>query len=239
MDDLDRSSRRQLPIRGETRRLNRNVVGISGDLEIPLRDCLENRGNLRERLLARRFDVDPSRIEKHVVRELQHHATVPKDHLELTRIDHLVELQRQLAKERRSLLGSGLRFAQLLEARFCVVQRARQRAFFSEERVGIFSESRELVAQLLILRGRIVELRLQIVVGRHRIGKCTITLGGVSLSVLDARVQLVDLRVQRTQVCGASLGVFVRSVCVVQRRVVFSRWNARTEGQHGEHGQSA
>jgi len=106
--DFERARRRQLPIRGKALRLDRHVVRVTGDLEVPTYDRLEHRADLLECRLPAGSNFDLARLEQDIIRKLQDHSAVAERDRKITRIDHLLQSNREIAIELRALFREHL-----------------------------------------------------------------------------------------------------------------------------------
>src|ERR1017187_4543169 len=76
LHDLDGTGRGPLPVRGEARVLNGNVVGVAGHLEVPAVNGLQDLSDLRYRVSSGRLEARLPGVEEDVVRKLEDEPTI-------------------------------------------------------------------------------------------------------------------------------------------------------------------
>jgi hypothetical protein len=127
------------------------------DLEAAVFQRGEHVTQLCDGFLAARAELGLARIEQHVGRQRQRHATAAQFDFELSSVDHALEPHREVAKQAGSSLRGGLRAAQLVHAGSRLGQRAGQRALARKELVDVLALAFQLGAQVLAVSRGFVE----------------------------------------------------------------------------------
>ncbi len=161
--DLDGAQRRELPARRGLLRARRGVVGVGDDLEPSIGNLAQRLGEGREDeiRLCREFEL--ALVEQQVAGDDHHRVTAPHRHRDLVSLDLLLQPMCEFLELSDPLLGSFLGLAELLEPRLRVLQSGRERPLLGEDRVHVLAEAGELRAEVLVDRGGLVELGLEVV----------------------------------------------------------------------------